>query len=362
MLPQGRMAEGPAADEYREMKGVRNTARSAERAALAAETPDEAPPADWEPVVQLGAKLLAESTKDLEIASWLIEALAREAGFGGMTLGFELTHALVDRFWDTMYPTPDEEGIRTRVAPLTGLCGEDGVGTLIVPIGMIPILEDDEGMPLSTWNYQAATEVSAITDPDARQRRIDLGAHTVEDFQRFAMAADPTELFARIEEIEGCQRAYGALIDLLDDRCGVSDSPASTNIRRAIETSLECLQFLTKDITPPSDDVPAEVEAAGEEGAPQASAEGGAPAAPPPSISGEVHTREDAVKALMKVRDFFRKTEPHSPVSYSIDQALRRVQLPLPELLTELIPDAGARKAFMIRAGLPVPDSDSSGE
>ena len=52
-----------------------------------------------------------------------------------------------------------------------------------------------------------------------------------------------------------------------------------------------------------------------------------------------VRTREDAFRALLQVADYFKRTEPHSPVAYSLEQAVRWGRMPLPELLTELIPE-----------------------
>jgi type VI secretion system protein ImpA len=58
----------------------------------------------------------------------------------------------------------------------------------------------------------------------------------------------------------------------------------------------------------------------------------------------------------MKVAEFFRKTEPHSPVSYALDQVVRWGRMPLPELWTELIAD-DARKAVFKQIGIRVDDA-----
>jgi type VI secretion system protein ImpA len=70
---------------------------------------------------------------------------------------------------------------------------------------------------------------------------------------------------------------------------------------------------------------------------------------------GRLVTRDDALNALLQVADYFRRTEPHSPVSYSLEQAVRWGRMSLPELLAELIPDEAARTQLSLRAGIPKP-------
>src|SRR2546425_1256477 len=117
---------------YYAIKDARSTARAAERQMVGGEEGSSG--ADWRPVLQHGTKALAEKTKDLEITAYLIEALVRLHGFAGLRDGFRLARELGERYWDGLYPVPDEEGVATRVAPLTGLNGEDADGTLIAPI------------------------------------------------------------------------------------------------------------------------------------------------------------------------------------------------------------------------------------
>ncbi len=56
---------------------------------------------------------------------------------------------------------------------------------------------------------------------------------------------------------------------------------------------------------------------------------------------------------LTRIADFFRRTEPHSPISYTLEEAVRRGRLSLPELLTELLQDnSEARKMFLVASGI----------
>ena len=69
-----------------------------------------------------------------------------------------------------------------------------------------------------------------------------------------------------------------------------------------------------------------------------------------------MRTREDAIRQLEEIANFFRKTEPHSPLAFTLDDAVRRARLSLPELLAEVLPDAGARRMLLTTLGIRVTD------
>lgn len=329
---------------YYQIKDARNGARAAERSALRSDDPHSAPVPDWSPVLELAPQLLREVSKDLEIAAWYIEALVRTEGFPGMRDGLELVRELFTRFSDGLYPMPDEDGIETRVAPLTGLNGEDAEGTLLAPIIMVPLLEDDEGS-LSAWQYRSARELAAVSDPEAKQARIDAGAITLDRFHAAVQSSDPVELVGVRQSVEECLAEFDALSQVMTEKCG-NDAPPTSNIRNALQDVLDCMTYLTKDLVVPTEEEPAAEAAAEGSGGGGAAA---APAAPPGTIS----TRADALEVLAKVAEFFRKTEPHSPVSYSVDQSLRWARMPLHQLVSELIPDQNALAEFKLRTGMP---------
>ncbi len=330
---------------YYQIKDARNAARTAERAALRSDDPDAAGSADWSPVAQLAPQLLRETSKDLEIAAWYLEALVRIHGFDGLREGFALVKGMFVQFGDQLFPQPDEDGVSTRVAPLTGLNGDDAEGTLLAPIGMVPLFYDRDGAPLSAWQYRSARELAGVTDPDARQSRIDAGAITVEQFESAVSASDPAELAALRLSVEGCLAEFAALSDAMSSACGV-DAPPTSNIRNALQDVLDAVSFLTPGVVGAAQ-APTDAPEASE-AAPTGSA---TPAAPAPA-PGVIQDRSDAITALGKVADFYRKTEPHSPVSYSIDQALRWAQMPLHQLVSELIPDPSALAEFQLRTGM----------
>jgi type VI secretion system protein ImpA len=76
---------------------------------------------------------------------------------------------------------------------------------------------------------------------------------------------------------------------------------------------------------------------------PQGAAAAGQSSASGAGISGEIRSREDALRVLDQVSEFFRRTEPSSPVPLLLKRARRLVNLNFVELLNDLSPDSLAQ-------------------
>jgi type VI secretion system protein ImpA len=350
-----RLDTSPTSLYYR-IKDARAAARAAERADLentgtAAET--------WPTVIELAGEILATRAKDLEIAAWLIEGLVRRDGFAGLRDGFQLVAGLVKDFWGGLYPTPDEDGIVTRVAPLTGLNGEGAEGTLIQPISLIPLTQGSE-MELSLWQYHQAVQIEKITEPDKKQWRLDQGAVSLDDFTANVRETPAASFTALVSDIEAALAAFGEMTAALDAAAG-ADSPPGSNIRGIIEKVLEAVRFFAADkLAVAEADAAADAPAAAEPGAGAGAAEGNAAGGARVPRDG-YGSREDAFRDLQKIATYFRRNEPQSFISYTLEEVVRRGRLALPDLLKELIEDGTMRRQMLVAAGIKPPEEGSEG-
>jgi type VI secretion system protein ImpA len=71
---------------------------------------------DWQGIIDRASHVLATQSKDLDIAVWLTEALVRKQGIVALPEGIRLIRDLLERFWDTIYPSIEDgdEGFRAR--------------------------------------------------------------------------------------------------------------------------------------------------------------------------------------------------------------------------------------------------------
>lgn len=290
-------------------------------------------PDDWAPVIEHCEKILAEKSKDLEVATWYLEALLRHHGFAGIRDGIWLIRELVDRFWDGIHPRPDEDGLANTVSALAAVNGVDGPGALIWPISNIPITDRQAW---GTWQYRQAQSFDGASAQEKEQRAAEGGA-TLELFQS-AVSETPISFYIdMLQDLEQAQQELQRLTDLLDERCGTDSSgfpiaPSTSAIQEALADALQTIRTATAglDLTPES---PAE-SAPASAGAGAATAAGGVVV-----VDHGAMSREQAFRSILQLAEYFKKTEPHSPVAYLLEKAVRWGKMPLPRLLRELIKD-----------------------
>ena len=145
---------------YYRLRDARTEARAVERK-MERGDPDVSPAQwqqQWRDVRKLATEALGQA-KDLEVGCWLTEALLRDSGLSGLTAGVKLMTGFVEGFWDEVYPLPDDEGIATRLAPIAGLNGESGAGTLIQPLQRLPLFTRPDGAALEFWQYERSERI-----------------------------------------------------------------------------------------------------------------------------------------------------------------------------------------------------------
>ena len=342
---------------YFKVKDARETARGAERkqaqAISAGEPESGGDPPNWKVVFELTTNALADHSKDLWIAAWLIEALVRLRGFAGLRDGFRLVRELSETYWDDIHPRPDDEGYATTVAQLTGLNGDDSQGALIPPIADIPLTASPNHGELTSADHLDAMELEQVADPAKRSQRIEQGVVSLELFDK-AAADTPVEFFREtLADLDQAIAEFSRLTEVLGEKCGndasgYSVAPPSSNIANALSACRDRLASLSRHVLGSEAEAGADGELAAD----------GTPGSLTVDKS-RMPTREDAFRSLLQVADFFRRTEPHSPVSYALEQAVRWGRMPLPELLQELISDEAVRKDLFRRTGIGPGDAPS---
>jgi type VI secretion system protein ImpA len=352
------------------LKQARTAARTAERKAAVSDDDAQANRPNWRPVYDIATKMLREESKDLEVAAYLVEGLVRLHGFAGLRDGFRLCRGLIEEYWDELYPRPDEDGLTGRVAPLMSLNGYEADGTLIGPILTIPLTAGSPG-PFSYAHYEQAQRTEGLADPAAKKKRVDRGALTLKGFLD-AVAQTPAEFYVRLAgEIDDCRAEFDTLGQLLDELCA-DQAPHTSNIRNALEGCRDAVHAVARDklaaaaamagrgagwLAPAAAvgaALPEELPAEDENGMWNGS-DGYHLAGPAARIglAAGIPSREHALIMLQEIAEFFRRTEPHSPIPYTLEQAVRWGRTPLPELLEELIPDLGGREHYFRLVGIP---------
>lgn len=344
---------------YYRVKDARNAARAAERAAveIGGPTPDE-----WYDVIEAATDVLANHAKDIEIAAWMVEGLVRRDGFAGLRDGLAVISGIVETFWDQSFPVIDEEdGIEGKVTAVAGLSGSGAVGTLIQPIRLTPLTSGSQ-WNFSLWSYEQATDLEKVTDPSRRQERIDGGAVTMEQFQQSVSETSASFFHDVAQTVDECIETLARMSAAFDAAAGV-DAPSTSGLRDMLQEVRSSLRHFAADKLAAAD---ALAQDAAEEAAAvtaEAGGEGGDAATTVVRKINGYASREEALAELTRISGYFRKTEPHSPISYTLDDAVRRARMTLPELLGELAEDPTHIQRILMAAGIKFQDaaSESSG-
>ncbi len=333
---------------YQTIKAARNAARAAERTSIHDGSSNEADE-HWRTITKLAPEILANYAKDLEIASWYTEALLRSSGFQGLRDGFAIIHGLVEGFWDNLYPMPDEDGVETRVACLSGLNGEGAEGVLIAPIRKAQITEGNSVGPFTFWEYQQALELQKLADEKARNAKKEKLGFDIASIETAVSESSEAYFVNMRDDLSEAILLYKKLTQMLDEHCGAYDAPPTRTIIEVLDECLGAINHLAKHKLPLE----------GEEGADEEQTEQDGPgdAAQEAKVAqGPIASREQAFKQLTEIADFFRRTEPHSPVSYVLEKAVKWGNMPLTSLIQELIPDSSSRSHYGELTGVVTDD------
>ncbi|MCC5853762.1 MAG: type VI secretion system protein TssA [Alkalimonas sp.] len=344
--PDARCGTDPRSDvspasRYYQLKDKRRSLRDAERSALMSD--DESAPmlSEWMQLAEDIYAALSSEAKDLEYAAWLIEALCRTSGFAGLARSFDCARVLIEQFWDDLYPQPDEDGLETRIAPLVGLNGYEGDGALISPILSIPLVISASDSSFATWQYIRANEQSRKEESKKPRPELSVNLEAIVQI----VAETPAEHFvALLTSMDEATQAFSALSTAMDAAMHGVPQPTSS-ILKAIQQCRDTVQYLTKNKLAAyhaeqeelQDDVTTEAETAEGNSSP---------------VNKQVQTRQQVIQSLQDAAAFFRKTEPHSPMSYALEQIIHWSGLALPELLQELIDDNNSRNQFFRLTGI----------
>lgn len=261
--------------------------------------------ADWKFVAHSSAELIEKRSKDLQLAVWLAEACAKAGDKGGLRALAEslmLVALLCERYWDGLHPLPDEDGFERRIGNLAWVASR-----------IAPWLR---GVPLTE-----APHVHALRDFDVARMQ---GGEQQARLEAARQAGSRAFQESLLRDCEYCASAIERLERNVDARLG-GDGPSFSAARSGLESLLLFVNPMVK------------------RGA--AAAEARAPASTStislaPALSGgPLQDRAQALAQLRAVAEFFRRTEPHSPVAYLADKAAHWGEQPLHVWLRSVIKD-----------------------
>jgi type VI secretion system protein ImpA len=296
--------------------------------------------ADYLLVIKLCEEALATQTKDLWLGVWLTDALIARDNFSGLREGIELLRALIENFWDTLYPELEDGDAEMRAAPI------EWFGNYLEPDkGSSPALQlqfvglNSQGMHYAQYKEAQAmgyeeTVKSNEVRRKAREASIKEGKIPPEAFDK-SLTETPKEFVRKLDtDLKASLQSLLSLDELCQAKFG-NVAPGFTKLKRALDdvqttVHVMLLKKLEQDPDPIAalDIGPEGATADGESAAPSLPAERIGDLKIDPEqldalIGAELHTRDDAVLHVAAVARYLRQREPGSPVPYLLLRAFR---------------------------------------
>lgn len=333
--------------------------REAARENLFEQTPKYA---DWPKVVELSSKALEKLSKDWQIAAWLVDALVKRDGYdrlAGLRDGMRLMRGLMDRYWDNLYPVIDPEDSDSPFISRVNIISAFS-DSLSIAVKKIPLTSNPLGI---SYNYLQWEESRKFDIPEDSgfdsEKTLQLimeakteGKITSREW-RNAETATPYEYFLeRLELIKECRvelklfdEAMDARFQRIVDGKLRHEAPGILKLSQSLDAIYELIADLEEKKRPVTIDSPA----------PQDSINGAGISLGVAIGQGAVSSRQEALKRLEEVARYFKQTEPHSPVSFLVQRAVRWGNMGLDGWLDDVIKDpmvlAQLRETLGIQSG-----------
>ncbi len=274
--------------------------------------------ADYGQVLKLTGDVLANASKDLQLASWWAEAMLKREGVPGLRDGVALMRGLLEGFWDTLYPVIEDGDASMRAGPM------EFIGKTIV--------ESVRAAPMDAASHSFRQyDAAALADTEEKAR--------VDEWRTAARAALVEKDQPLIEEVYASVDAtpkawYVALLASIDetiedvnalDRFGDEHVAEEAPSFRRLLDALEELQRTTSILL--ARRRMQEPDADGSTGGGDVAGLMAGGVAGPTSLSLQPTSETDAVSRILVSARYLRRARPTEPGPYALVRALRWQEL-----------------------------------
>lgn len=286
----------------------------------------EAEEPDWREVKKLALDLFTR-TKDLRVVVFLLQANLRTHGFPGFRDVLVLLRSMLEQYWDCVFPELDVEDNNDptmRINALISLCDDQ---LILSPVRKTPLVSS---RMMGQFSLRDIAIASGEIQPVGDATKVEMAA-----IDAAFMDAELDDLQATIDAVNSSIEALSAIEVFVTEQVGVSDAASFSDLAQVLKEALETLQ---RHLPEPAGGAGAATATGDilEAGSTGTSLAGNKPAA---SLSGEISSREDVIRALDKIQKYYQKNEPTSPVPMLMERAKHLVNMDFMQIIQNIAPD-----------------------
>ena len=293
--------------------------------------------ADWSFVASKTTELLVDKTKDIRLLPWLTEAWAHLYGFEGIAKGLELSHRMLEQYWLKIHPELEDDDLDQRLGLLQGLTNQ--LPNLIKQVPLLNVQPYYSLLDYENFLYQQNNRRKHNEDSDVIEGSADL-----EQFEQALFNTSKSFQFQNYQHFNDILQHWNTIKQVLDLLMEL-EAPSFASIDSQLENIQKSLKKIYKadafGTTTPSTPENSSTQQVQET---SAVAQQIAPIMNPqnqqsfqPQPQSHLQNREQAMKVLQEISDYFQANEPHSPVSYMLQKTIKWSQMPLHEWLGQVI-------------------------
>lgn len=280
---------------------------------------------DWKLLREQSLECWSRS-KDLRIATAVALAAAKTEGIAGVRESLNLFKGLLENYWDTVYPLldpSDNNDPTQRVNIIAALATP--VGTFGDPLRFLERLRE---VPLVNSPQMGRFSMADILRSESGETGPDQQPPpSAAQIEAAFRSSDPEELKATHAALADAITAAQAIDQLLTEKVG-ADKATDLGLlpKELTEIQKRLAAFVSGE--PVAGTVAGETVSTGA---------GGGGAGQP--ISGEIQSRQDVIRMLDKICDYFKREEPTSPVPLILKRAQRWTEMDFMQVIDDLVPE-----------------------
>lgn len=288
---------------------------------------------DWRKVVRLIQEQFARS-KDVWLAVYLCRAGAGSGDLETLSVGAQTLAGLLEQYWETAHPVLEDGDAQMRAAPFYSLATRTD---FLAPLERTPLLRH------ARFGAFSGADFERFRSQGAEAEGYGLFRTALQNLPDGALS----ELRTTLADMEQAFRRADAAFT---EQAGSSASPNLT----PLYDTLGKIRRAVASFSDPDGDAGAEGgDTSADAGAEDTGGQGGGGR----RFGGQVDSREDVLRALDSIADYYRRREPASPMPVLMDRAKAWVNADFLTLLRDIAPD-GVDQARLVLTRRPTEDEN----
>jgi type VI secretion system protein ImpA len=272
---------------------------------------------------------------------------------------------LQERFWETLYPEIDEGDMEGRANAIAWMelqtsyalrqakiTGYQGYSSLDFDDSKKYDIPDN----LASLDSTEQARYNALRDEAEKENRVTANKWRAE------IAQTRRQFYEELNFLfDECWAAYNDVNRVIEEKFDRNQAPGMNNLKKALDDVHSLVKKFLKTSAPKNRTNYRRSDGCRSRSEWRRRRRGNGKGAGVMTASGAIQNRQDALKRLGDISEFFRKTEPHSPISYILQRAVKWGNMPLELWLQDVIKDEtvifNIRQTLGFNTNLPTDES-----